>query len=72
VPLAYVHWNGQDYPLIANDKKVHIFKTVVIASRGFNQLVLSGKGKDGQGVTVDNVKLTPFSSTEGALANGDF
>jgi hypothetical protein len=34
--------------------------------------VLSGYGKNGQGLTVDNVKLTPFSSTVGSLANGDF
>jgi len=44
----------------------------VIASRGQNLLTLEGQGKDGQGVTIDNVKFTPYGSSSQPVTNGDF
>lgn len=40
--------------------------------RGPNLITLSGQGVDGEGLSVDNVKLIPFGSSALAIKNGDF
>lgn len=35
-------------------------------------LTFEGQGKNGQGVTIDNVKFTPYGSSNQPVTNGDF
>jgi hypothetical protein len=71
-PLAFLTWNGKTFPLIPTSRKVEKFRTEVIAVRGPNLLTISGQGEDGEGLTVDNVKLIPVGSTTLSIKNGDF
>ena len=72
MPLAGVSWNGQVFKVVARHRKINIFKIIVIASRGRNLLTLEGQAIDGEGVTIDNVKFTPYGSSSLAVSNGDF
>lgn len=71
-PLAFLSWNGKTFPLIPTSRNVQKFTTEVIAVRGPNLLTLSGQGDDGDGLSVDNVKLIPFGSSTLSIKNGDF
>ena len=71
-PLATLSWNGQDFPLVPTSYSKNKFRVEVKAVRGPNQLMISGKGVDEQGLTVDNIQLIPFGSRANVLENGDF
>ncbi len=60
------------FKIIARHKRINNFKIIVIASRGRNLLTLEGQAIEGEGVTIDNVRFTPYGSSSLAVSNGDF
>ena len=71
-PLGELTWNGKVYPLVATSRKVQKFKVEVTAVRGPNLISISGQGKDGEGLSIDNIKLIPLGSSTLSIKNGDF
>ena len=72
VPLAEVSWNGKVFNIIAHNRNLNKFKIPIVASIGQNLLTFEGQGKNGEGVTIDNIKLIPYGSSSKLLSNGDF
>lgn len=64
---ATCQWNNQKFKIKPTDKKVHRFETIVFASQGENSLSF-----EGEGITIDDVRLVPWGSAVSVLLNGGF
>jgi len=60
-------WNNQNFKIKPTNNKVQKFEVIVFASNGENTLSF-----EGEGITIDDVRLVPWGSSLSVLLNGAF